>query len=72
MTRPSDDSPRGFLLRWLRFRPRLVLAGLVAGFLLAVAEFHDRDRGFTSLLSIGDILGETKVSALRAVPHHVY
>lgn len=72
MTRPSDDAPRGFLLRWLRFRPRLVLAGLVAGFLLAVAEFHDRDRGFTSLLSIGDILGETKVSALRAVPHHVY
>ena len=72
MTRPPDDAPRGFLLRWLRLRPRLVLAGLVAGFLLAVAEFHDPDRGFTSLLSIGDILGETKVSALRAVPHHVY
>ncbi len=72
MSRPADDEPRGFLLRWLRFRPRVVLVGLVAAFLVAVAQFHDRDRGFTSFLSIGDVLSETKVTALRAVPHHVY
>jgi hypothetical protein len=66
------EAPRGFILRWLRFRPRVALVGMTALFLVAVAEFHDRERGFTSLLSIGDILGETKVTALRGVPHHVY
>jgi len=67
-----EEAPRGFFLRWLRFRPRVAVAGMAVLFLAAVAEFHDRDRGFTSLLSIGDILGETKVTALRGVPHHVY
>ena len=50
----------------------VAMAGLVVAFLACVAEFHERDRGFTSLLSIGDVLSETKVTALRSVPHHVY
>jgi hypothetical protein len=47
------------------------LAGL-ALFLWAVGQFQHGDTGFSSLISIGDMLNESKVTALRAVPHYVY
>lgn len=57
------------------FRRAPVPAAMAAGvvlFLWAVAQFYHPKTGFTSLVSIGDILDGTKVSALRALPHHVY
>lgn len=47
------------------------LAG-VGVFLWCVAQFYHRDTGFSSLISIGDLLNDTKVTALRQVPHYVY
>lgn len=72
MTDAHQTMRGGRLLRLLRFRPRLVALAAVLLFLAGVAQFYQRDTGFTSLLSIGDILGESKVSALRQVPHYVY
>ena len=54
------EAPRGFILRWLRFRPRVALVGMTALFLVAVAEFHDRDRGFTSLLAMTPFLSPAR------------
>lgn len=69
---PSARAPGSWISRRLRLRPRvLVLAG-IALFLAAVARFHQPGTGFSSLLSIGDILNDSKVTALRQVPHHVY
>lgn len=71
MTSPTPGRG-GRLLAALRFRPRVfVIAGILL-FLGAVARFHQPGTGFSSLLSIGDVLGDSKVSALRGVPHHVY
>jgi hypothetical protein len=72
MTAGSDQPRGGRLLRALRFRPQLVTVAAVVLFLAGVAQFYQRATGFTSLISIGDILGETKVTALRGVPHYVY
>ncbi|MCX6953756.1 MAG: hypothetical protein NTV51_16515, partial [Verrucomicrobia bacterium] len=41
-------------------------------FLWAVAHFYDARTGFSSLISIGDKVGDNKVSQLRQVPHFVY
>jgi hypothetical protein len=41
-------------------------------FLSAVQKFHDPTTGFSSLISIGDHLGENKVSQLKRVPHYIY
>ena len=41
-------------------------------FLSAVQKFHDPTTGFSSLISIGDRLGENKVTQLKQVPHYVY
>lgn len=62
----------GHLLRLLRLRPRLAGVMAILIFLAAVAEFHQEETGFTSLISIGDILNDSKVTALRQVPHYVY
>jgi hypothetical protein len=72
MSAPERSLRGGMLLRLLRFRPRLVVIAAVFGFLAGVAQFYQRDTGFSSLLSIGDILDRTKVSGLRQVPHYVY
>jgi hypothetical protein len=64
---------RGGLLLGLLGSP--VRLGYVAGvvvFLWCVAQFHQRDTGFSSLISIGDLLSESKVTALRHAPHYVY
>jgi hypothetical protein len=64
---------RGGLLLGLLSSPiRLGYLAGVALFLWCVAQFHQRDTGFSSLISIGDMLTDSKVSALRAAPHYVY
>ncbi len=62
----------GFLLRFLPARVRLAYLAAVALFVGCVAQFFHRDTGFTSLISIGDQLSESQVTALRNVPHYVY
>lgn len=72
MSAPAEESsPRVVPLRPRVFVP-LAIAGCVAVFLWAVAHFFDPKTGFTSLISIGDILNGSKVTALRQMPHHVY
>ena len=66
-------APRGgFLRRFLPARVRLAYLAAVALFVGCVAQFFHRDTGFTSLISIGDQLSESQVTALRNVPHYVY
>ena len=62
----------GFLLRFLPARVRIAYLAAVVLFLGCVAQFFHRDTGFTSLISIGDQLSETQVTALRQAPHYVY
>lgn len=69
----SGFTPRGgLLLRLVGSRWRTLGVVAVALFLSGVARFYDRDTGFSSLISIGDLLTESKVTALRQVPHYVY
>ncbi len=72
MSGPASTPRGGRLLRVLRFRPALAGWLAVVLFLSGVAQYHQRETGFSSLLSIGDVLDPSKVSALRAVPHYVY
>ncbi len=72
MSAPSPRPPGGVLLHRLRLRPQLACVAAIVFFLGAVAQYYQRDTGFSSLLSIGDILDRTKVTALRKVPHYVY
>lgn len=62
----------GALLRALRLRPRLAGLAAVVLFLVGVAHFYQEEYGFTSLISIGDVLNDSKVTALRRIPHYVY
>ena len=71
MTARAGSDGRG-IIRLLRFRPRVLVFAGIALFLAAVARFYQPGTGFSSLLSIGDILNDSKVAALRQVPHHVY
>lgn len=72
MNRPATPPPPGGWPRLLRLRPKPFAIALVVLFLGAVGQFHERDTGFSSLLSIGDALGDSKVTALRQVPHYIY
>jgi hypothetical protein len=56
--------------RWSPWR--LLCLVCIGVFLAGIARFYDRTTGFTSLVSIGDKMGDDKMSALKAVPHHVY
>ena len=69
---PPASSARSWIARTFRVRPRVLIVAGIALFLGAVARFHQPGTGFSSLLSIGDILNDSKVAALRQVPHHVY
>ncbi|MFZ9747092.1 MAG: hypothetical protein ACO3G4_10720 [Opitutaceae bacterium] len=69
---PSTASAGRWRTRALRFRPRVLVFAGITLFLGAIARFYQPDTGFSSLLSIGDILNDSKVAALRQVPHHVY
>src|SRR5690606_36730547 len=62
----------GVLLRFLSARVRVAFIAGIALFLWAVGQFYHRDTGFSSLVSIGDLFNETKVTALKGVPHYVY
>ena len=62
----------GALLRFLGERVRVAYLASVALFAVALGEFYHRETGFSSLLSIGDLLNDMKVTELRGVPHHVY
>lgn len=65
--------PRGGgLLRFLGAPIRVAYLAAALGFLVCVGEFYNRHTGFTSLISIGDLLDSSKVTALRETPHHVY
>ena len=72
MNAPARRFRGGLLLGLLGSPIRLgYIAGIVL-FLWCVAQFHQRDTGFSSLISIGDMLSQSKVTALREVPHFVY
>lgn len=62
----------GRLLGFLQDRVRVAFVAAIVLFLWCVGQFYHRDTGFTSLISIGDLLTPTKVTALKGVPHHVY
>ena len=65
-------STGGRLPRLNRSSVRVAFVGAIALFLWCVAQFYHRDTGFTSLISIGDVLTPMKVTALSEVPHYVY
>ncbi len=62
----------GVLLGFLRDRVRVAFAVSVALFLWGVGQFYQPETGFSSLVSIGDVLTPMKVTALRNVPHYIY
>jgi len=72
MSAPAAKRPGFRLYRLLRLRPALAAVAAVLTFLGCVSRFYQPDTGFSSLISIGDILEDSKVSALRQTPHHVY
>ena len=72
MSTPSATRSGFRLYRVLRLRPSLAAIAAVLVFLWCVSRFYQPDTGFSSLISIGDILEETKVTSLRQTPHHVY
>ncbi len=61
---------RGRLIECWFVRAASVVCFVV--FLWAVGKFYSPVTGFTSLISIGDILNGTKVTGLRQVPHYIY
>lgn len=60
------------LLRFAGSRVRVAFVAAIALFLWCVAQFYHPDTGFSSLISIGDALTPTKVTALRGVAHYIY
>ena len=72
MSAPGAGGRGGVLHRWLTQRVRVACVVSVVIFLWAVGEFYSPVTGFTSLISIGDVLRDREVSALRGVPHYVY
>lgn len=72
MSAPEPLLRGGALLGLLRSRVRIAGVAVVVLFLWAVAQFYHRDTGFSSLISIGDGLSNSKVSELREVPHYIY
>jgi hypothetical protein len=62
----------GWLLQFLAAPVRIAYLACVVIFLSGVAQFYDGSTGFSSLISIGDQLGDSKVTALRQAPHYIY
>ncbi len=60
------------LLGFLGSPVRVAYLASIGLFLWCVAQFYHSDTGFSGLLSIGDMLGDSKVTALRQVPHYIY
>src|SRR5688500_13434254 len=72
MSAPVRRLRGGVLLEVLRSPIRVAYLAAIVLFLWCVAQFYDRDTGFSSLISIGDLLTSTKVTELREAPHYVY
>lgn len=62
----------GALLRFLGSPLRVAYFAGVAVFLSCIAQFFHGNTGFSSLISIGDLLSDSKVKVLQQVPHYVY
>ena len=60
------------MLRLLGSPLRAAYLASVFVFLWCVAQFFHAETGFSSLISIGDMLGDSQVTALRQTPHYVY
>src|SRR5262245_17399481 len=60
-----ERKPGGGRLVGFQSRMRVAYLAGVAVFLWSVAQFYHRDTGFSSLISIGDLLNDSKVTALR-------
>lgn len=71
MSAPGEKTGRHFC-GGQRALIRLLFVGCTLLFLWGVSQFYDPKTGFTSLISIGDILNESKVTTLRRLPHYVY
>ena len=56
MSAPGRTLHGGVLLRLLASRVRVAYVGGVVFFLYCVGQFYHRDTGFSSLISIGDIV----------------
>jgi hypothetical protein len=74
MAGKHPEATRGRGNGWLARRAlwRGLLAASMAFFAWAFVQFYQPATGFSSLLMIGDALNDTKVAALRSVPHYVY
>ena len=72
MSAPARQFRGGLLLRLLGSPVRAAYWASVALFLYCVAQFCSPSTGFSSLISIGDMLSDSKVTALRETPHYVY
>jgi hypothetical protein len=72
MTPPVRRFRGGRLLGFVRSPVRVSYVAAIALFLWCVAQFHQRETGFTSLISIGDQFSSTQVTALRETSHFVY
>ena len=55
---------------WSRRVELLYVASLVL-FITSMAQFHDRETGFTTLIRFGDSFHDQALPAVRAVPHYV-
>ena len=72
MSAPPFTRPDRGLVRFRRALPGLACLASVVFFLWCVAGFYQRGTGFSSLISIGDLLDQTMVATLRQTPHFSY
>jgi hypothetical protein len=72
MNQSGAKAPRGVRRSLLASPVRLACIACVVLFLWAVSKFYLPGTGFSSLILIGDALGENKVSQLKQVPHYIY
>lgn len=72
MTGPKSQFQGSMIGTLLRSPVRAACIGCVVLFLWAVSRFYQPDTGFSSLILIGDAIGDREVTALKQVPHYVY
>ncbi len=69
----SEPRSRRSMTRTLFGSPiRVACVFCIVIFLYAISKFYQPATGFSTLILIGDAVGENKVTALRQVPHFVY
>lgn len=72
MMRPKSRQGGSLAKGLFTSRVRLAFVACVLLFGWAVSRFYQPGLGFSSLILIGDEVGENKVTALKQVPHYVY